>query len=173
MIPQCFRPTLPVMGKRGPVSERLRDFVRARVRKDGPLYQRGNGVRLAAALQVDSGWVTTYTDHPPTAHATLDQAITICAFYGVPLESFIAGRTPKAETPIDLILLAALRDAETGADARMFLSAPPAVRKILAEGAKLITATLAPPQAAGPTRAKARGARPSSRSSPRRASGGG
>jgi hypothetical protein len=79
------------MRKRGVVSERLRDYVRARVRKDGKFYEWGNGVRLAEHLQVDSGWVTTYTDKPPTAHATIDQAIAICEFFAIDLDTLKQG----------------------------------------------------------------------------------
>jgi nucleotide-binding universal stress UspA family protein len=171
MIPQCFRPTLRLMGKRGPVSERLRDFVRARCRKDGALYVRGNGVRLAAALEVDSGWVTTYTDHPPTAHATLDQAVAICRFYGVDLSAFVAGKTPKAQAPIDPALLAALQDEGTKEDVLMMLAAPAPLRRLHAEAYRLLATTLGAPPLAGLPRAKARGAKPSSPALPRRASG--
>lgn len=73
------------MRKRGVAAERLRAFVRERVRPDGKHYQRGNATRLARHLAVDPAWVTQYADEPPAAHATLDQAIGICEFYGVTL----------------------------------------------------------------------------------------
>jgi hypothetical protein len=171
MIPQCFRPTLTDVGKRGPVSERLRDFVRARCRKDGALYVRGNGVRLAEALGVDSGWVTTYTDRSPTAHATLDQAIAICQFYGVELATFIAGKTPKPRAPIEPALLAALQDEGTKADVLAMLAAPAPLRRLHAEAYRMLATTLGAPPLAGSPRAKARGAKPSSPALPRRASG--
>lgn len=77
------------MAKTGAAAERLRAFVRARVRTDGAHYQRGNAVRLAEALGKDPPWVTGYVDFPPTRHADLDQAITIARFFRLPLASII------------------------------------------------------------------------------------
>jgi hypothetical protein len=71
------------MAKVGHVAERLRARVRARVRRDGEHYEWGSASRLAEALKVSPGWVTEYTDDPPTRHATIDQAFAICAFYGI------------------------------------------------------------------------------------------
>lgn len=89
------------MRKPGPISERLREYVRLRVRKDARYYERGNGSRLAEFLKVDSGWVTTYTDPNPTAHATFDQAIAICTFYGIKIDALLKpkGLTRTPSTP--------------------------------------------------------------------------
>lgn len=70
------------------IAERLRAFVRGYVRKDAARYEWGNARRLAEHLGVDPGWVTIYTDDPPTAHATIDRAFAICDFYQVTLEAF-------------------------------------------------------------------------------------
>jgi hypothetical protein len=160
------------MAKRAGAAERLRTFVAARVRKDGSHYVWGNAARLAEHLEVSPSWVTEYTDTPPTRHADLDQAVAICQFYGVDLASVISGKTPKAvPVVIDPVLLAALQDEETAADVQAFLKVPAAVRKIMAEGARLIGTTLAPPQVDAPTPAKARGKRTAFPAAPRRASG--
>lgn len=76
----------------GPVAGKLRAFVKARVRKEGTHYARGNASRLAEYLGVDPSWVTEYTDDPPRNHADIDTAISICDFYGVSLEDFARGR---------------------------------------------------------------------------------
>jgi len=70
------------------VSERLRAFVRSRVRRGGKHYEWGNAARLAEHLGTDHGWVTLYTDNPPARHADIDQGIAICDFYGVNLYDF-------------------------------------------------------------------------------------
>lgn len=88
------------MARPNTVAERLRAFVRARVRKDAPNYKWGNASRLAEHLQVDNGWVTEYTDTPPTSHADLDTALAICAFYRVTLQDFQSARPlPVATRP--------------------------------------------------------------------------
>ena len=86
------------MAAEDPVAERLRAFVRARVRRGGAHYTWGDASRLARHLQIDSGWVTEYTDDPPTRHADIDTALAICAFYGVSLEDFMR-RTPPSPPP--------------------------------------------------------------------------
>lgn len=87
------------MARPNTVGERLRAFVRARVRKDGPHYIRGNASRLAEELQVDNGWVTEYTDQPPTSHADIDAALEICRFYRVAITDFETARAPIPAAP--------------------------------------------------------------------------
>jgi hypothetical protein len=92
-------------------SERLRDFVRARVRKDGAHYEWGNGARLAEAIGIDPGWVTAYADRNPSRHADFDQALAICAFYGVnPLD--FASKTPQVIAPTAPAIAQAIEDWE-------------------------------------------------------------
>lgn len=69
-------------------SERLRRYVRARVRKDGALYQWGAAARLGAAIGKTSGWISEYVDDNPPRHADIDTALAICRFYGVTLAAF-------------------------------------------------------------------------------------
>lgn len=87
------------MARVGAVAERLRAFVRERARKDGRLYERGNATRLARALGIDAPWVTGYVDNPPTRHADVDQALAICAFYGINLADFQKSRAPRVAAP--------------------------------------------------------------------------
>lgn len=76
------------MSRPNVVGERLRAYVRARVKKDGPHYKWGNASRLAEFLKVDNGWVTEYTDRPPSSHADIDTALEICRFYRVKIADF-------------------------------------------------------------------------------------
>ncbi len=96
-----FGGNLAIRGS-GSATERLRAFVRARVHKDGALYERGAAVKLAAYLQKPSSWVSHYVDVPPQRNADLDTAWAICAFYGVDLSEFLAGTpaAPPAPTPL-------------------------------------------------------------------------
>lgn len=79
------------------VEERLRAFVRARIHPQGEFYRRGDGGALAKALDVDQSWVSRYVDPEPAQgekrYANLDQALAICRFFGVSLDSF------QRETP--------------------------------------------------------------------------
>ncbi len=76
------------------MGERLRVFVRERVKKDGAHYIWGNASRLAEFLKVDNGWVTEYTDQPPTSHADIDTALEICRFYHVTIADFQSNVAP-------------------------------------------------------------------------------
>jgi len=75
-------PVVPIRGS-GPAAERLRAFVRDRVRKEGAHYQRGAQVRLAKLLHKPPSWVSNYVDLSPSANADLDTALKICAFFAV------------------------------------------------------------------------------------------
>jgi hypothetical protein len=100
----------------GPVAAKLRAFVRERVRKDGAHYTWGNASRLAEHLSVDPGWVTEYTDDPPTNHADIDTAIAICDFYGVSLTDFGRGRVrviPRPSPPLHPLVQALAEAVET------------------------------------------------------------
>src|SRR3990167_4004961 len=90
------------MPLRDTVADRLRAYVRERVRKDGRFYEWGNATRLAEHLKVDSGWVTLYTDDKPIRHADVDEALAICDFFGVDLLDFQAGgpRLSKAGSTV-------------------------------------------------------------------------
>jgi hypothetical protein len=114
------------MARTGEVSERLRAFVRERVRKDGKFYVRGNAVKLARALgQEGQSWVNEYTDMPPRGHASIDEALAICRFYGVSLEDFTDSVDPVISiTAEDLAVLERL----TGR---------PMLSRLLAAGASL------------------------------------
>lgn len=89
------------MRERGAAGERLRAFVRRHARPDGDAYERGNAIKLARHLGKSPAWVTQYTDDPPEAHATIDEAIAICEFYGLTLNDLAKGalRRPRATTP--------------------------------------------------------------------------
>lgn len=65
------------------VAERLRAFVRERVRRNGAHFERGVAARLAEHLKKPSSWVTEYTDTPPIRHADLDTAKEICEFFDI------------------------------------------------------------------------------------------
>src|SRR6185503_17194783 len=80
----------------GPVAERLRAFVRNRVRKEGAHYERGAQQRLATYLEKPPSWVSNYVDVPATANADLDTALAICAFYRVKLSDFQRDAEPAA-----------------------------------------------------------------------------
>lgn len=85
----------------GPVAERLRDFVRSHVRKEGMRYEHGAQTVLAKAIGVTPAWVSGYADFPPMRNADIDTAFAICDFYGVSLSDF---RTDLgAKTANDLI----------------------------------------------------------------------
>ncbi|MEY2873474.1 MAG: hypothetical protein RLZZ373_845 [Pseudomonadota bacterium] len=107
----------PRVAKGGVIAEHLRDFVRSRARPEGTHYARGNGTRLAQHLGVGSGWVTEYTDNPPTRHADIDQAVAICAFYGISLTDLQKRRIPAAvpAAPRDPLLLALEQALAAGA----------------------------------------------------------
>lgn len=100
-------PDLPPKNKAkkdGLVEGRLREFVRARVHKDGHLYQYGAGVKLAEAIGKQPSWVSHYVDPDPDPtsrrNADIDEALAICAYYGVTLADFAAGLpTPAAAAP--------------------------------------------------------------------------
>jgi hypothetical protein len=102
-------------------AERLRDYVRQYVRKDGRHYRWGNGARLAEFMQIDPGWVSAYADDPPSRHADFDQALAICAFYQLrPLD--FATTMPKSDTPpIDPAIAKALQDKTLRLDVLKFL----------------------------------------------------
>jgi transcriptional regulator with XRE-family HTH domain len=76
-----------------------------------------------------------------------------------------------AVAPVNSDLLEALRDAETATSVRGFLEAPPAMRKLLAEVARLSATLLAGPRVAAPKRAQARGGRTKSQAGPHRLTG--
>lgn len=87
-------PTLALVEKvrgTGVVAERLRDYVRARVRKEGAHYQHGAQTTLAKALGVKPAWVSAYVDFPPVVNANIDMALSLCDFYGVNLLDFADG----------------------------------------------------------------------------------
>lgn len=75
----------------GPVAERLRAYVRARVHKEGTHYERGAALALAERLDKSPSWVSEYVAQPPAANADLDVALTICAFFGIDLQAFVDG----------------------------------------------------------------------------------
>lgn len=74
-------------------AERLRDYVRQRVRTDGRFFVRGTASALAAKIGKPTSWVSEYTDRPPIRHADLDTALLICDFFNVNLLKF-SGRHP-------------------------------------------------------------------------------
>lgn len=79
----------------GSVAQRLRDYVRQRVRRDGSEHVRGTASALARRLGKPTSWVSEYTDDPPIRHADIDTAIAICDFFGVSLYDFRQGHAPK------------------------------------------------------------------------------
>lgn len=83
------------MSRPGTVRERLRDFVRARVKPGEAFYKRGNASRLAEWLEIDNGWVSDYVDQPPTSHADIDDALRICRFFNVKLTDFESDKEPQ------------------------------------------------------------------------------
>jgi hypothetical protein len=83
------------MRDRPTVSERLRAFVRDRVKPNGAHYERGTAARLARFLRArgfgeDAAWVSTYGDPDarPRRNADLDVALAICDFFSVQLSDF-------------------------------------------------------------------------------------
>ena len=84
------------MGKSPNVADRLRAFVRGRVRRDGVHYQRGVGARLAEHLDKPTSWVSEYADPDAThlRHADVDTALAICEFFGVNLYDFMRRDEP-------------------------------------------------------------------------------
>lgn len=76
------------MAKPGTAAERLRDFVRERVKRGGELYEWGAGLRLGEAIGKPSSWMSQYLDEPPLKHADLDTALRICDFFGVEVSRF-------------------------------------------------------------------------------------
>jgi len=76
----------------GPVAERLRQYVRDRVHKEGAYYQRGAAKALAERLGKTQPWVSTYIDRKrPESNADLDTALAICDYFGVNLAAFQGG----------------------------------------------------------------------------------
>lgn len=75
----------------GPVAERLRQYVRDRVHKDGAHYERGAAKALAERLSKPPSWVSTYVDSQPAANADLDTALAICDFFHVNVSLFQGG----------------------------------------------------------------------------------
>lgn len=73
----------------GPVAERLRAYVRARVHKEGPHYERRAGLDLAERIGKAPSWVSEYVATPPNANADIDTALAICAFFNVDFAQFI------------------------------------------------------------------------------------
>src|SRR3954462_14382726 len=80
--------TILATKKPGSTAERLRAFVRQRVHKDGDMYQRGAATTLAKYLGKPSSWVSHYIDKTPDRHASLDEALAICDYFGVYLSDF-------------------------------------------------------------------------------------
>lgn len=91
---------MAALSKHAPVAERLRAFVRDRVRREGRLYERGVGAALAKHLQKPSSWVSEYTDpNPPPGKfrtADLDTAAAMCEFFQVTLNDFAKGQPATA-----------------------------------------------------------------------------
>lgn len=84
----------------GPAAERLRAFVRERVRKDGAHYERGAGSRLARHLKKGQPWVSNYIDNAPSSNADFDTTLAICRFFGVNATDFeVAVPTVEVPTP--------------------------------------------------------------------------
>lgn len=83
------------------VAERLRAFVRERVRREAAKYERGTAARLNAYLKRPPSWVSEYTDDPPIRHADVDTAIAICRFFRVELSDFqrAAAPVPRPAAP--------------------------------------------------------------------------
>lgn len=92
------------MADKAAASERLRAYVRDRVKPGAQHYERGNASRLAEYLRdcgfgEDSAWITAYVDPDakPRRNASVDVALVICEFFGVTLEHFTdAGPTLSA-----------------------------------------------------------------------------
>lgn len=66
----------------GPLEERLREWVKARVKRE-----RGLASRLAEYLDRHPSWVTMYT--ASSVDADLDTSVQIAAFFRIPLETLI------------------------------------------------------------------------------------
>lgn len=82
----------------GPAAERLRAFVRERIRKDGAHYERGAGVKLARHLKRSQPWVSRYIDAAPRGNADFDTALAICRFFRVNAADFELGSPVAAES---------------------------------------------------------------------------
>lgn len=79
-------------------SDRLREFVRDRVKPGSGHYERGTAAELAkflrgAGFSEDAAWISAYADPDakPRRNADIDVAFAICAFFGVDLGQFQAG----------------------------------------------------------------------------------
>lgn len=85
----------------GPIAERLRAYVRARVRKGGPLYERGAGARLCEAIGKGTPWLADYTDEPPQRNADVDTAVKICRYFAISLDELSGRDLPRHSAPIE------------------------------------------------------------------------
>lgn len=82
------------------MAERLRQYVRERVHKDGTQYERGAAKALAEWLKKPPSWVSTYVDDDrPGSNADLDTALAICAFFHVNLAVFQGGEPHVVTVP--------------------------------------------------------------------------
>lgn len=93
------------------VADRLREFVRDRVKPGARHYERGSNARLAEhfarrGLNEDAAWVSAYVDPDanPRRNADIDAALAICDFFKVSLPDFVAADEPRHSVPPDLPL---------------------------------------------------------------------
>lgn len=84
-------------------SERLREFVRDRVKPGGAHYRRGNAAQLARHLKErgfgeDAAWISSYTDGDaaPRRNADVDVALEICEFFSVQIKDFTTTAQPAS-----------------------------------------------------------------------------
>lgn len=101
-----------LLASESPVADRVRAFVRERVRRDGAHYLRGTGTQLAAHLGKPTSWVSEYADPEPThpRHADLDTALAICDFFTVDIGNFRkADHVPSNDKGINDLIAAVKR----------------------------------------------------------------